>query len=196
MPDNIFTLVCEKCKGGHHEEQIVLCDRCDKGWHMFCLTPALDRVPAGSWVCPTCRAAGARGGARASAGHWEAGRAGEAPAVLPQRWPTLSPLVLALSAHQFWPSQSLNDGSLYLSPSVDYDAYSFKEGEDQTLEEFERKALAFERHWFGSEAAAREVGMCVSARACAHLVDMFSAFGGVELGPGHACYAYPGWPLS
>ena len=58
VPDNIFTLVCEKCKGGHYEDKIILCDRCDKGWHMFCLSPAMEKVPDGEWVCPSCIAAG------------------------------------------------------------------------------------------------------------------------------------------
>ena len=55
VPANIFELLCELCKGGHHEDQIILCDRCDKGCHMFCVTPPLERVPAGEWICPLCR---------------------------------------------------------------------------------------------------------------------------------------------
>ena len=51
-------MVCEKCKGGHYEDKIILCDRCDKGWHMFCLSPPLETVPEGDWVCPTCIASG------------------------------------------------------------------------------------------------------------------------------------------
>lgn len=54
MPYNINTLVCERCGGGHHEEQIILCDRCDRGCHMFCLCPPVVVVPAGDWVCPMC----------------------------------------------------------------------------------------------------------------------------------------------
>lgn len=54
IPDNLLTMVCEKCKGGHYEDKIILCDRCDKGWHMFCLSPPLETVPEGEWVCPTC----------------------------------------------------------------------------------------------------------------------------------------------
>ena len=56
VPDNIFELLCELCGGGHHENQIILCDRCDRGCHLFCLTPPLDAVPEGEWVCPLCRA--------------------------------------------------------------------------------------------------------------------------------------------
>lgn len=58
VPENIFTMVCEKCKGGHYEDQIILCDRCDKGWHMFCLSPPLEIVPEGDWICPSCVATG------------------------------------------------------------------------------------------------------------------------------------------
>lgn len=54
VPKNIDVLVCELCQGGHHEDQIILCDGCDKGFHMFCLNPPLDTVPAGEWLCPMC----------------------------------------------------------------------------------------------------------------------------------------------
>ena len=54
VPDNIYTLVCELCKGGHHEEKIILCDKCDRGCHLFCLSPPLTKVPQGDWVCPLC----------------------------------------------------------------------------------------------------------------------------------------------
>ena len=50
-------MVCESCRGGHYEDKIILCDRCDRGWHMFCLTPPLKKVPKGDWVCPVCDAA-------------------------------------------------------------------------------------------------------------------------------------------
>lgn len=54
IPKNIDVLVCELCQGGHHEDQIILCDHCDRGFHMFCLNPPLDKVPAGEWSCPIC----------------------------------------------------------------------------------------------------------------------------------------------
>lgn len=54
VPRNIDTLLCEKCDAGHHEDKIILCDRCDKGYHLFCLSPPLDAVPEGDWVCPAC----------------------------------------------------------------------------------------------------------------------------------------------
>jgi PHD-finger len=54
IPANIDTLLCEICSAGHHEDKIILCDRCDKGFHLFCLSPPLDQVPEGDWVCPDC----------------------------------------------------------------------------------------------------------------------------------------------
>jgi len=56
VPDNIDTLLCEACGGGHHEDKIILCDKCDLGFHMFCLSPPLEEVPEGDWICPICNA--------------------------------------------------------------------------------------------------------------------------------------------
>ena len=44
---------CCQCEEGVHEELLIVCDRCDRGFHTFCLglPPA---VPEGSWLCPDC----------------------------------------------------------------------------------------------------------------------------------------------
>lgn len=94
VPDNIFTLNCELCKGGHHEEKIILCDRCDRGCHLFCLSPPLDQVPEGEWLCPMCKAE---------------------------------------------------------------DAHGFVEGQQYSLDEFEKTASAFKKNFFGGQAAAKKV---------------------------------------
>ncbi|GFR43615.1 hypothetical protein Agub_g4714, partial [Astrephomene gubernaculifera] len=65
---DLSTLVCELCSGGHREDQILLCDRCDRGFHLFCLTPPLSAVPEGEWVCPLCRRAREEAAARAEEG--------------------------------------------------------------------------------------------------------------------------------
>jgi len=52
---NLDVLMCEQCGGGAYEEQIILCDRCDRGYHMFCLAPPLESVPKGQWLCPICQ---------------------------------------------------------------------------------------------------------------------------------------------
>ena len=43
--------VCHKASGGRH---MLLCDNCAEGWHMYCLTPPLARIPRGDWFCPRC----------------------------------------------------------------------------------------------------------------------------------------------
>jgi hypothetical protein len=35
-----------------------LCDNCNTGWHMKCLTPPLRKKPAGDWFCSRCPVAG------------------------------------------------------------------------------------------------------------------------------------------
>jgi len=94
VPDNIFTLNCELCKGGHHEEKIILCDRCDRGCHLFCLSPPLEQVPEGEWLCPLCKAE---------------------------------------------------------------DAHGFIEGQQYSLDEFEKTAATFKKNFFGGQAAAKKV---------------------------------------
>lgn len=45
---------CEECGFGHSPAKLVLCDKCDRGYHLFCLRPILVAVPKGSWFCPSC----------------------------------------------------------------------------------------------------------------------------------------------
>ncbi|KAH7543810.1 hypothetical protein ACOSP7_031403 [Xanthoceras sorbifolium] len=45
---------CEKCGSGDFPAELILCDKCDKGYHLFCLRPILLSVPKGSWFCPSC----------------------------------------------------------------------------------------------------------------------------------------------
>ncbi|KAK8342073.1 hypothetical protein V6Z12_A08G206800 [Gossypium hirsutum] len=33
---------------------MLLCDRCNKGWHIYCLSPPLKQVPPGNWYCFEC----------------------------------------------------------------------------------------------------------------------------------------------
>jgi len=39
---------------------MLLCDGCDLGYHLECLTPPLDDVPNEEWYCPECAATEAR----------------------------------------------------------------------------------------------------------------------------------------
>lgn len=38
-----------------NEEEMLLCDGCDRGFHMGCLKPPLKTVPKGDWFCHDCR---------------------------------------------------------------------------------------------------------------------------------------------
>ena len=37
---------------------MLLCDGCQKGYHLACLVPALTKVPVGDWWCSNCELAG------------------------------------------------------------------------------------------------------------------------------------------
>jgi hypothetical protein len=56
----LASLACEVCGFTDQEEVMLLCDACETGWHIHCLTPALPAVPEGDepWVCPKCTAKG------------------------------------------------------------------------------------------------------------------------------------------
>lgn len=42
------------CRIGNREDMMLLCDRCDQGYHMDCLVPPLEEVPIEDWFCPQC----------------------------------------------------------------------------------------------------------------------------------------------
>ncbi|XP_047970040.1 probable Histone-lysine N-methyltransferase ATXR5 [Salvia hispanica] len=47
-------LVCQQCGEGNRAEELLLCDKCERGYHMLCLRPILTRLPIGPWCCPAC----------------------------------------------------------------------------------------------------------------------------------------------
>ncbi|XP_026167199.1 PHD and RING finger domain-containing protein 1 isoform X2 [Mastacembelus armatus] len=47
---------CEVCGNSDREDRLLLCDGCDAGYHMECLTPPLHSVPVEEWFCPECEA--------------------------------------------------------------------------------------------------------------------------------------------
>uniref|UniRef100_A0A3B3ZQJ4 PHD and ring finger domains 1 n=1 Tax=Periophthalmus magnuspinnatus TaxID=409849 RepID=A0A3B3ZQJ4_9GOBI len=53
---NLEETSCEVCGGSDREDRLLLCDGCDAGYHMECLTPPLDAVPVEEWFCPECEA--------------------------------------------------------------------------------------------------------------------------------------------
>ncbi|KAK1300785.1 Histone-lysine N-methyltransferase ATXR5 [Acorus calamus] len=40
-------LKCEECRRGDGDEEMLICDTCDRGFHVYCLRPILVRVPSG-----------------------------------------------------------------------------------------------------------------------------------------------------
>ncbi|UKJ89396.2 Requim, req/dpf2 [Theileria orientalis] len=45
---------CAICGNDDNWPQLLLCDSCDKGYHMYCLDPPLTEVPANNWYCSQC----------------------------------------------------------------------------------------------------------------------------------------------
>lgn len=46
---------CKKCSGcqkPHDEDKMMFCDRCDRGFHTYCV--GLKEVPSDAWFCPKC----------------------------------------------------------------------------------------------------------------------------------------------
>ena len=40
---------CRVCRKSDRGDEMLLCDSCDKGFHMYCLKPALKEIPEGFW---------------------------------------------------------------------------------------------------------------------------------------------------
>jgi histone demethylase JARID1 len=41
--------ICQLCQGADHDDKVLLCDECDMGFHIFCLSPPLAQIPATDW---------------------------------------------------------------------------------------------------------------------------------------------------
>ncbi|KAF7260202.1 hypothetical protein EG68_03654 [Paragonimus skrjabini miyazakii] len=46
---------CRICRHKSDDDNLLLCDGCNRAFHLYCLRPPLRRVPAGDWFCPSCR---------------------------------------------------------------------------------------------------------------------------------------------
>lgn len=46
---------CEVCNLPHREESMLLCDNCDRGFHIDCLDPPLQKIPSGIYWCEECK---------------------------------------------------------------------------------------------------------------------------------------------
>ena len=73
---------CEVCGYDGDEAKMILCDDCERGYHIYCLNPKLKRVPKGDWFCSNCRGKPGEAGASACDAVTEGGSgAGEDPDV-------------------------------------------------------------------------------------------------------------------
>ncbi|XP_073962811.1 LOW QUALITY PROTEIN: zinc finger protein ubi-d4-like [Choristoneura fumiferana] len=45
---------CSVCGTSDNDDQLLFCDDCDRGYHMYCLVPPLETPPEGSWSCALC----------------------------------------------------------------------------------------------------------------------------------------------
>lgn len=48
---------CRKCRKKGGDEYLLLCDRCDNGYHTYCLDPPLLEIPDADWFCNYCQPA-------------------------------------------------------------------------------------------------------------------------------------------
>ncbi|CAL1573611.1 unnamed protein product [Knipowitschia caucasica] len=47
---------CNMCGTSENDDQLLFCDDCDRGYHMYCLKPPMAEPPEGSWSCHLCLA--------------------------------------------------------------------------------------------------------------------------------------------
>uniref|UniRef100_A0A8C8EKV7 D4, zinc and double PHD fingers family 2 n=1 Tax=Oncorhynchus tshawytscha TaxID=74940 RepID=A0A8C8EKV7_ONCTS len=45
---------CNICGTSENDDQLLFCDDCDRGYHMYCLSPPMAEPPEGSWSCHLC----------------------------------------------------------------------------------------------------------------------------------------------
>eukprot|EP00794_Sanderia_malayensis_P016840 gene16840-18539_t len=45
---------CKICRKKAGDDYLVLCDECNRGYHPYCLRPALLDIPFDNWKCPAC----------------------------------------------------------------------------------------------------------------------------------------------
>ena len=50
-------LMCSLCTRPDDEANMLVCDCCKKGFHIYCLSPKLSHIPEGDWQCPECSVA-------------------------------------------------------------------------------------------------------------------------------------------
>nr|XP_023689343.1 bromodomain adjacent to zinc finger domain protein 1A [Paramormyrops kingsleyae]XP_023689344.1 bromodomain adjacent to zinc finger domain protein 1A [Paramormyrops kingsleyae] len=52
---SILNARCKVCRKKGDAENMLLCDACERGHHIYCVRPKLKAIPAEDWFCPECR---------------------------------------------------------------------------------------------------------------------------------------------
>ncbi|GLG96446.1 Nucleosome-remodeling factor subunit NURF301 [Gryllus bimaculatus] len=52
---SVLNTRCALCKRRGDGENMLLCDGCNRGHHLYCLKPKLTKVPEGDWFCMKCK---------------------------------------------------------------------------------------------------------------------------------------------
>eukprot|EP00591_Stephanopyxis_turris_P007600 CAMPEP_0195514418 /NCGR_PEP_ID=MMETSP0794_2-20130614/5812_1 /TAXON_ID=515487 /ORGANISM="Stephanopyxis turris, Strain CCMP 815" /LENGTH=760 /DNA_ID=CAMNT_0040642661 /DNA_START=144 /DNA_END=2423 /DNA_ORIENTATION=+ len=52
--DPYGNIICEICKIDKDDHQILICDTCHLGYHMYCVRPVIVNVPRSEWICSRC----------------------------------------------------------------------------------------------------------------------------------------------
>ena len=52
---SILNTRCRICRRKTDPENMLLCDGCDRGHHLYCLKPKLKKIPSGDWFCDECK---------------------------------------------------------------------------------------------------------------------------------------------
>ncbi|UJR27516.1 hypothetical protein I4U23_008800 [Adineta vaga] len=45
---------CTECGNSENDSELLFCDDCDRGYHMYCCSPPLTKAPEGDWRCKLC----------------------------------------------------------------------------------------------------------------------------------------------
>ncbi|XP_062975915.1 bromodomain adjacent to zinc finger domain protein 2A isoform X1 [Elgaria multicarinata webbii] len=51
---SVVRATCLVCRKGDDDENLLLCDSCDRGCHLYCHRPKMTEVPPGDWFCSLC----------------------------------------------------------------------------------------------------------------------------------------------
>jgi hypothetical protein len=51
-------VVCKQCGQEEPQTELLMCEHCNAGHHTFCLSPPVEDIPDGCWLCPDCSCQG------------------------------------------------------------------------------------------------------------------------------------------